>query len=316
MGGKAALGQWVLCLSLWTSPLPVPLSPVRDSPALPPGFGSPLPSPHPALRHIEGLVDHLLRANHSLLQQDLPREQISLILEEGDRPLTARSNPETGEIRLSATLLRAIQTDDELAFILSHELAHLWLKHPLFEATPQPIQRMSVWQTQAQQCQRLHRQLRVHHWAAEEQSLQRLIRQPSISAAQHQEKQALQQALLHRRLALQRWLNCRERLNQWVDQILGEAGAVHNWTEAEADAVGLDLFLNAGFDPAILPDLFRRTKGIAPKDCPSRPDRGSAGHPTPCWRLRQLEHRLKSVRAISARRRAIARRCSAVSARF
>lgn len=265
-----------------------------------------LPSTEPVHLRLERLLEHLFQENHALLREDLSRDQICLILESGDRPV-ASSDPEPGRIRLTLRLVEAVESDAELAFILSHELAHLWLRHPLFGGVPAPIQRVAAWQVKERQCQELHRHLRVQHWAAEEQSLQQLFQLSHLSKTQQRQKQVLVEARVHRQQANQRWLTCIQAQQLFADHLLGDAGAIHNWSEAEADAVGLDLFLNAGFDPAVLPDLFRRTKDIVPEDCPTHPERGQTSHPTPCWRLRHLQQRLKTPRAISAQRRAIAR---------
>ncbi len=271
----------------------------------------PLPATDPLHLRLERLLGYLLQTNRSQLRDDLHRKSICLVLESGDDSTAhlpwANSEPDRGRISLSTGLLAVLETDAELAFILSHELAHLWLRHPLFGGVPDPIQRVAAWQSQDRQCQALHRQLRLQVWAQEDRSLQALTHLPQRSKSQEQHRQTLLQAQQRRQRAHDHWLSCLEQQQKLGDRLLGEAGAIHNWTEAEADAVGLDLFLNAGFDPVVLPDLFRRTKDMVPQDCPTQPKRGEASHPTPCWRLWTLQQRLRTPRAIAAQNRAIAR---------
>lgn len=77
---------------------------------------------------------------------------------------------------------------------------------------------------------------------------------------------------------------------------LAGPGARYNWREQQADEVGYELYLRAGFEPTFMPWLERNNmpledyqkclKEHVAKGIP--PSRENTGHPTDCWRIYDL----------------------------
>ena len=95
-------------------------------------------------------------------------------------------------------------------------------------------------------------------------------------------------------------LEIREKV---ADKILGEKGASRNWTEQEADELGLRLFIRAGFHPKDFLGVLVQTldnnsgelatylKELNAVEDPTRfrfPERGSENHPSPKWRMANI----------------------------
>jgi predicted SprT family Zn-dependent metalloprotease len=84
------------------------------------------------------------------------------------------------------------------------------------------------------------------------------------------------------------------------DDLIGDGpGAARNWKEQEADEVGFEFYLRAGFRP----DRFTRIHNIlmaqsrSDRECESLlsagqlPTRGAASHPSSCWRIHNINQR-------------------------
>lgn len=78
------------------------------------------------------------------------------------------------------------------------------------------------------------------------------------------------------------------QLNALRTEIIGDAAA--NWHEQEADEVGLEFHLRAGFAPLAYQGLFEVLHAIYQSGAAScaaqaeSPERGAESHPDPCWR--------------------------------
>ncbi len=86
--------------------------------------------------------------------------------------------------------------------------------------------------------------------------------------------------------------NKEEEIKSLKEKLVGNA--LYNWAEEEADDVGLELYLRAGWSPAFYSEFFRKqslTKSEDMAACRSQldtsmePDRGIELHPADCWRI-------------------------------
>jgi hypothetical protein len=91
----------------------------------------------------------------------------------------------------------------------------------------------------------------------------------------------------------------RARLREIVTQVIG-AEAEANWREREADEVGFELYLRAGFDPARFSWFTEKLLGDQLDACLTRIhaaaslsegaiERGTGTHPSNCWRLYDIQ---------------------------
>lgn len=84
----------------------------------------------------------------------------------------------------------------------------------------------------------------------------------------------------------------KDEIKSLQEKLVG--GALYNWAEEEADDVGLELYLRAGWSPAFYSEIFRK-QSISKKEdvaaCQALlgsrtgPDRGMGPHPASCWRI-------------------------------
>ncbi|NBX18718.1 MAG: hypothetical protein EBR09_15300 [Proteobacteria bacterium] len=190
----------------------------------------------------------------------------------------ARSNPETLTVEFSAQMLERATTDDQLAAVLSHELAHVALQHQGFGEIPPRAGTDALF-------------LEIQ---AESKIIQSRIVELAKSKAEPEKIFALNaefSVLLG-------------KMNRRIDEIYGEENAHLNWIEQEADEAGAEFFVRAGFEKNAFVDILwatgkgegedrnacsllveaARTVGTAER----RPLRGNKNHPTTCWRVFHL----------------------------
>lgn len=90
----------------------------------------------------------------------------------------------------------------------------------------------------------------------------------------------------------QRTEKLKDNLVAVADSIVGSKGGFYSWREQEADEVGYELYLRAGFRADDFFKLFSRSEfsKVSQEECLRRvdekqiPDRGTASHPDGCWR--------------------------------
>lgn len=191
----------------------------------------------------------------------------------------ARSTPETKSMMFSPTMVLVAQNDDELAAVLSHEMAHVTLQHQGFGEAPP-----------------------------------RLVSDPLFAQLQNQGK-AIQTEIA--RLANERgrakeifeltekFGQLQTQMNARIDEVYGEKNAHASWFEQEADEVGGEFFLRSGYQQNSYISMLWRTSSATPEDyqrCQKliddalraggngpRPERGDKVHPTTCWRAFHLK---------------------------
>lgn len=90
----------------------------------------------------------------------------------------------------------------------------------------------------------------------------------------------------------QRLAAFQKRFDQFISGLAG-TGAKYSWREQQADEVGYELYLRAGFDPSYMPWLERANMGETEyQKCLKEyvgkgvaPIRSQSAHPTDCWRI-------------------------------
>lgn len=84
----------------------------------------------------------------------------------------------------------------------------------------------------------------------------------------------------------------RDEIKTFKESLVGDA--LYNWVEEEADDVGLEFYLRAGWSPVFYSEIFRKQSLISSEDSAScraqlsaevEPNRGIEFHPSDCWRL-------------------------------
>ena len=90
----------------------------------------------------------------------------------------------------------------------------------------------------------------------------------------------------------QQLIDFQKAFDQFIVNLAGP-GAKYSWREQQADEVGYELFLRAGFEPTFMPWLERKNMGEpAYLNCLENnvrkgvaPNRANNAHPTDCWRI-------------------------------
>lgn len=192
--------------------------------------------------------------------------------------MDARTTPEAMRIDFSPQLMDLFASDDEVAAVLSHELAHVTLQHQGFGETPPRMTNDAVF---------LERQ-------SESRKIQAAIVELAKAKADPQKI-----FILNAEFA-----KILEKMNKRIDEVYGEQNAHLNWLEQEADEVGAEFFVRAGFDRRAFINILwtsHRASGEERQACSElidrtlrepdkaeRPARGIQSHPSTCWRVYHL----------------------------
>lgn len=236
-------------------------------------------SQSPAAVHLQQLALRIAEANPQTFYDELDPAHLCIGIDTALQGADARSTPEQLRIAFSSGLIGLAQNDGQLAAVLSHELAHLSLQHRGFAETP-PL---------------LGADSSFGQLQSEGRDIQAEIVRLALAKADPQQIFALND----------KFAGVLRRMNTRIDEIYGEKNAHVNWIEQEADDVGAEFFLRAGFNPddyiEILWRSVRGQRGETRDECEAliqahraqvlpapRPERGSAVHPTTCWRVFHL----------------------------
>jgi hypothetical protein len=224
------------------------------------------------------LAERIAQANPSVFEGSLEVLKLCIGVNPSLAGLDARTTPETLTIAFSDGMLGHASSDDELAAVLSHELAHVTLQHQGFGETPA----------------RMFSDRQFLEIRAESQNIQSKI----VELAKNNADPEMIFALNAQFAVLLGKMNTR------IDEVYGEENAYLNWMEQEADEAGAEFFSKAGFDKqAFLKILWstRRGGGEDKETCftlinaalddpksAKRPARGNKNHPDACWRVFHL----------------------------
>jgi hypothetical protein len=227
---------------------------------------------------LSALAERIAQANRSVFEGSLEISKLCIGVNNTLAGLDARTIPETLTIGFSDGMLGHASSDDELAAVLSHELAHVTLQHQGFGETPP----------------RMISDPQFLELRAESQNIQSQI----VELAKNKADPEMFFALNSRFAVLL------GRMNTRIDEVYGEENAHLNWMEQEADEAGAEFFVKAGFDKQAFINILwstRRGDGEDKETCSvylnaalrnpqsaKRPARGNKNHPATCWRVFHL----------------------------
>lgn len=233
----------------------------------------------PASARLVALAQKIAVANRETFQNNLDLLHLCIGVNPNLPGVDAHSTPESLRIEFSNQMLLTAGRDGELAAILSHELAHLSLQHRGFGETP-PVMDSDV---------------QFSSWKAESKAIQDSIATLATQRARPEQIFAL----------IEKFSSILAKMNQRIDEVYGERDAHRNWMEQEADEVGSEFFIRAGFDRMDYINILWKTRhdddSQDRSDCQKmiensegnssplgRPERGQKSHPTMCWRVFHL----------------------------
>lgn len=234
----------------------------------------------PEARRLQTLARKIALANPQTFSGHLAIENFCIGVDPAITKIDARTSPDALRVAFSVPLIALAQNDDELAAVLSHELAHATLQHAGFGEAPP----------------RLKTDAQFLAWEQQGRAIQRQVVELALTKADPQLIFKLNE----------QFGELLGKMNRRIDEVYGEENAHRNWIEQEADEVGAEFFVRAGFQrESFLEFLWRSSstanaeqrlacqqtivqalRGSAPIQ---RPSRGSGVHPTTCWRVFHLK---------------------------
>ncbi|MFZ9519065.1 MAG: M48 family metalloprotease [Silvanigrellaceae bacterium] len=233
---------------------------------------------NPESAKLRALAARIANANPSAFSNEFDVSKMCFSVSPSIGGLDARTTPEALRIDFSPDLMALFANEDEMAAVLSHELAHVTLQHQGFgEAPPRMVS------------DELFVQL---------QSEGRLIQARIVELAKAKADPA-RIFELNAEFAM-----VMAQMNKRIDEVYGEENAHVNWLEQEADEAGAEFFVRAGFDRRAFieilwtshrsPDEERAAcsrlieRALAEPRNAERPARGNKSHPSTCWRVYHL----------------------------
>jgi hypothetical protein len=235
-------------------------------------------STHPDVARLNTLAEKITAANPETFRGPLALPELCIGINAAWTRLDARTQPEVKTILFSSPMVLVAQNDDELAAVLSHELAHITLQHQGFGEAPPRVAADPTFSGLRVQAQGLQAQVAaLAQEGGREKDIFRLSEQYG---------------------ELQKQMNAR------IDAVYGETNAHANWFEQEADEVGAEFFVRAGYKTnsylsmlwrtsSASAEEYQRCQGLIEaallKNSPMRPERGGKVHPTTCWRAFHLK---------------------------
>lgn len=230
------------------------------------------------LRNLLLLLHRITESNPEVFTGPLSAAHICVEVDSQTQRAAAHSDPDKKRIVFTEQFLALAQSEGELAAVLSHELAHITLQHQGFGEIPP----------------RVAQDPRFSELKVQADDIQRNIATLARSGAD----KSLIFALAHRFGALQ------EKMNRLIDFVYDEQNAHKNWFEQEADDVGSEFFIKAGFSQESFISMlwkFSQESQVDNHNCQKqiaaalakqsykRPERGTKAHPSICWRAFHLQ---------------------------
>jgi len=270
--------------------------------------------------YIRKHLDHIASQNSTVFTGPLESKKFCIVPIEID-DIDAGSSWD-GSLFINTGVLRAAQNDAQFASVIAHELAHITLRHgmtelaefvalhPEYKAEALALD-AALEDARSRQSAALPKILsEVHSWKAYLDRFRTLVQREWNSR-----RAALDCKAIGRVFVKAEDLAIREAAIPLYEQgyhaslpefetnactlLAAEFTADHhrqsvlsNWKETEADEVGYEFYLTAGYREDQFPAFFDNVEAIAGKD--SNCDRGIKDHPGDCWRAQNI--RAESVK--------------------
>jgi len=177
-------------------------------------------------RYIQRLFNHITTANRSTFYGDLSPALFCVGVEKNLECPRAFADSQKRSFSIYTGLILLAQNDAQIATVMSHELAHITMRHTLCDGTIVQRDRRAV----------TERQCELEQLVKEQSELkERMFSNPPPPGAEDRMKQ------ISRRIGATQ--------EQIWDLMVAEVGAERaaNWLEVEADEVGQELYRRAGF---------------------------------------------------------------------
>jgi hypothetical protein len=225
---------------------------------------------------LRNLAETLAQSNPGIFINGLALSSFCFVVDTADTNASASSSADTKTVVFSSKLIATAQSDAQLSAVVAHELAHITLQHAgAGEVSPRVLK--------TETGEAMNAQLR-----ALQEDIKRLVH----AGAPVSEIFAVSA----------RYGEILSKLNELTDRIYGEENAHYNWLEQEADEVGAEFYVRAGYGISDFADMLWASHGQSSRDVTEckvliqgalegssvRPHRGTASHPTPCWRAFHL----------------------------
>lgn len=235
-------------------------------------------SENPHAVKLRAVAERIAKANPSTFSDPFDVSKLCLWVNPKIDGLDARTTPESMRIDFSPQLMDLFASDDELAAVLSHELAHVTLQHQGFGETPP----------------RMVNDPMVLEWQLAGRKIQAEIVALAKAKADPEKIFALNAE----------FAKILKKVNKRIDDVYGEENAHLNWLEQEADEVGAEFFVRAGYDRRAFVNILWTSRAATSEErmaCSElidsalrdphnakRPSRGNKSHPSTCWRVYHL----------------------------
>jgi hypothetical protein len=232
--------------------------------------------PSPAAKRLNLVAKIIADGNPTVFRDTLHISNICIGVDKISTQKTAKTDPSTKTITFTLKLMALAQSDSQLAAIIAHELAHISLQHAgLGEISPRVMATAEGSALSEQQKQ-----------------LQNKIRELAKANAPSSDVFKVNEE----------FKKVSDAINTLTDKIYEEKDAHINWIEQEADEVGAELFVHAGYSIHDFANILWLSAESSPQQIVAcneliymawengteRPERGNATHPTTCWRAFHL----------------------------
>jgi hypothetical protein len=230
----------------------------------------------PAARRLHRIAHSIALGNPEVFSGVLDLSQICIQVNPSESFVGAHTDPSRKTIVFGLKLMASAQSDEQLAAVVAHELAHITLQHAgLGEISPRVLKTPEGAALSAKQ-------------GALQKTIQELTKNGAPQSEIFKVSAEFEKTI--------------DEANALTDKIYGEKNANRNWIEQEADEVAAEFLLKAGYpvhEFANMLWLGNSAKSEEVMQCNNliyaawdnateRPERGAATHPTTCWRVFHL----------------------------
>lgn len=270
-----------------------------------------------AKKYLEKVLDTLITENNlstAVFTGYLARKNLCIAVVYDNNSSNAQADPLTGLITFYSGIFREMDSDAQVAGVLAHELAHVTLNHSTREHTFKGLstQEHQFLQSSQNQLNDLGEQLSF--LTEKMSSIYQITEHAPPNVPENAAKSEMFEIFLKNSITQGR---CKERcaeyrqvgedllrtirtaeniLNQQKQMLLRyyTAEVIANKAEADADEVGLEFLVRADIDPSKTQEWWRLNARDNPskQPCSRNAARGTASHPSACWRSLNINSEL------------------------